>query len=38
MELISVKQEKELVLRVSLPNPCSDTHGFRCSLLLLASK
>ena len=28
MELISVEQEEELVLGVSLPNPCSDTHGF----------
>lgn len=35
MELISVEQKQELMLWVSLPNPCSDTHGFRCSFLLL---
>lgn len=29
MELISVEQQEELVLWVSLPNPCSYTHGFR---------
>jgi hypothetical protein len=29
VELISVEKQEELVHRVSLPNPCSNAHGFR---------
>jgi hypothetical protein len=34
VELISVEKQEELVHRVSLPNPCSNAHGFRWFLLL----